>query len=116
MDLAPIYVTRSSWDALRGQNTLEIQRLVGDRAVVPYESMVRREPSIETGSLYVNDLEGGLHLLRPYLLRERCPECHSLSTFHLDRAREDHLSLKSLEDGHSLYSDDRAPFEAVGLL
>lgn len=116
MDLAPIHVSRAGWDALRKENRLEVQRLVGDRAVIPYEKVVRYEPSIETGSLYLDDLKGGLHLLRPYLLRERCPECHAVSTFHIDHDLGDRLRLKSLEDGHVLDYDERSPFEAVGLL
>lgn len=116
VDLAPIHVSRARWDALRGANTLDVQRLVGDRAVIPYEEIRSHEPSIETGSLYIDDLDRGMLLLRPDLLRERCPECHAVSTFHIDRDLGDRVRLKSLEDGHVLEYGDRAPFEAVGLL
>ncbi|MGV8966613.1 MAG: hypothetical protein ACOH2F_10060 [Cellulomonas sp.] len=116
MDLAPVFVARSRWDALREGNRLDVQRLVGDRAVVPLEEMIRPEASIEALSLYVHDLEGGFHLLRPFLLREKCPECHAVSTFHLDRDFGDRLRLKSLEDGHVLEYSDRTPFETVGVL
>ena len=116
MDLVPVYVTDARWDALRGRARLEVQRLAGDRTEVPFEVLSYPDAAIEVRSLYILDEEGSLCLLRPNLLRERCPECQSLSTFHIDKLGDDGVWLKSLEDGHRMKYPDAEPFRQVGYL
>ncbi|KQS96987.1 hypothetical protein ASG23_15395 [Cellulomonas sp. Leaf395] len=116
MDLAAVHVRHTVWDDLTRTATLEVQHLVGDRVVMPDATMQGDAPTIEEGSLYVTDLESQFHLLRPFVQRRQCPECHNLSTFHIDRIVGDKVSLRSLQDGHQMITDDTAAFEAVGLL
>ncbi|MGV8965377.1 MAG: hypothetical protein ACOH2F_03785 [Cellulomonas sp.] len=116
MDLVPVYVTEVRWDALLGQASLVVQRLAGDRTVLPFESLSYPSATVEVGSLYVADEEGALHLLRPFLMRTRCPECQNLSTFNVDGSSGSGVWLKSLEDGHRMSYPDAEPFRRVGYL
>ncbi len=117
-DLPLIHVTTLQWDALQGHATVWYRELMGDHPVVPTRMMQHPRNDLEQGSLYVVDSEGGLHLLRPFLIGRVCPTCRNWSTFHVDRATKDGTPIvKSLEHGHT--SPDislAAPLRQVGLL
>lgn len=98
-----VRVTGTSWDAFRSVNTVEFRRLMGDSPVVPVEQGVVESSEIESGSLYLADGKGQLHLLRPILIGDECKHCGHWSTFMPDRGLPGGLvEYKSLEHGHSL--------------
>ena len=74
---------------------------------------------LEAHSLYQLDQNGELHLMRPFLTRQECPECKNWELFYLDtyRARDNTCLLKSMTTGHTL-SDDQITgvFRHVGLV
>ncbi|MGV9671698.1 hypothetical protein ACWDPV_14065 [Gordonia sp. NPDC003504] len=117
IDLPLLLVTATQWDSLEGRGTISFRRLAGDHSVVGVEQMTVTDPTIEAGSLYVRDSRQGLHLLRPFLVAQECPICRNLSIFHIDKASGGEVTLKSLENGHTLHKRDFASaLKAVGLL
>lgn len=117
IDLPLLLVTATQWDSLEGHGTIFFRRLAGDHSVVGVEQMTVSDPTIEAGSLYVRDSRQQLHLLRPFLVAQECPICRSLSIFHIDKASRGEVTLKSLENGHTLHKRELArAFRAVGFL
>lgn len=106
-DLPLLEVTDVRWDAFTRTAHLEYRELAGDHHVVPTRTMTSRSNDIETGSLYLRDTEGALHLLRPFLIGRDCPVCRNWSTFHIDRAPRGAVVFKCLEHGHVL--EDTSP-------
>ncbi|WP_135356561.1 hypothetical protein [Mycolicibacterium sp. NCC-Tsukiji] len=117
-DVSLILVEDTRWDALRGTGEATYRRLAGDHPVVPAEHISVAESNVERGSLYIRDLSGALHLMRPFMIGMTCPICRALSVFHVDGIGTRGALLKSLENGHKVESnDDLAPaLRAVGLL
>ena len=112
-----IEVTRR--DSLRAITDYEYRDLMGDHPLVPIASGQTKLPELEAHSLYLVDRSGDLYLLRPFLIRERCPTCGRWATFFLDTydVDSDCCTLKSLEVGHTVESYDIAPaLRYVGLL
>ncbi|MDK9497053.1 restriction endonuclease [Streptomyces katrae] len=116
-DWSLIHVTGVHWDAFRGHALVDYRNLMGDHPAVPTNTMSWNSSDIELGSLYLKDRENRLHLLRPFLIGHRCRECRSWSTFHVDKAPQGTVTLKSLEHGHPLdYPIAADPLRHVGLL
>ncbi|MEU6071065.1 restriction endonuclease [Streptomyces sp. NPDC047082] len=101
-DLPLLEVTDVRWDVFARSARVEYRELVGDHPVVPTRTMTSASNDLETGSLYLRDTDGGLHLLRPFLIGRDCPTCRTWSTFHADRAPKGSVVFKSLEHGHIL--------------
>jgi len=110
----------STWrDSISGLTRYSYRDLMGDHPLVPVETDQAVSAELEAGSLYLVDRAGDLHLLRPILTRQECPECHRFATFILDRfdPATETTTLISLEHGHAV--EDRQQVEAlrvVGLL
>jgi hypothetical protein len=116
-DLPLLLAGAVQWDSFSRSGVLPVQPLAGDHPVVPTDMLPVHTPAIESGSLYLQDLVGDLHLLRPFLIAQTCPTCRTLSTFHVDKAYQGYVSLKSFEHGHT--TDGRGMKDAlisVGLL
>ncbi|MFG3476090.1 hypothetical protein ACGF3K_12580 [Streptomyces sp. NPDC047980] len=100
-DLPLLEVTDVRWDAFARSARVEYRELAGDHPVVPTRTMTSPSNDLETGSLYLRDTDGSLHLLRPFLIGRDCPICRSWSTFHADRVPRGAVVFKSLEHGHT---------------
>ncbi|MFD5200475.1 hypothetical protein ACFWM7_10055 [Streptomyces sp. NPDC058375] len=106
-DLPLLEVTDVRWDAFARSARVEYRELAGDHPVVPTRTMTSSSNDLETGSLYLRDTDGALHLLRPFLIGRDCPTCRTWSTFHADRVPKTAVVFKSLEHGHTL--EDTSP-------
>ncbi|MEU6206090.1 hypothetical protein ABZ814_21210 [Micromonospora musae] len=101
-DLPLVHVTGVRWDTLRRTAQVDYQELMGDNALVPGQQRPYANSDLEIGSLYLANEDGQLHLLRPFLLRRRCPVCRSWETFHVDNTPDaSTVTVKSLERGHT---------------
>jgi hypothetical protein len=116
-DLPLLHLERTELDTIAGTTSVTYRQLMGDHPIVPYQTMIVSRSDLETGSLYVMDARGGLHLLRPFLVGRDCPHCNTWSTFHVDRTARGVLTIKSLEHGHALDAPELVtPLERVGLM
>ncbi|MBB5112513.1 hypothetical protein FHU28_002352 [Micromonospora echinospora] len=117
-DLPLVHVTGIRWDTLRGTAEVDYQELMGDNALVPGQQRPYSSSGLEIGSLYLANEDGQLHLLRPFLLRRRCPICRSWETFHVDNTPDaSSVTVKSLERGHTDTDPSlRQVLEHVGLV
>lgn len=116
-DIPLIHVTAVRWDSMRRQARISYRELVGDHPIVPTRSIDYPESNVEEDSLYVLDDRHCLHLLRPFLTGRTCPKCRSWSTFHVDRASDSEIFLKSLEHGHDTSDASLIePLRQVGVL
>lgn len=112
-----IQVENVEVDQFREITVVGFRHLQGDHPLVPLESEELSGPPPETGSLYLRDRQGGLHLLRPYLLRTSCKQCGRPEVFHVDRLDPNTLGYRSFEQGHPTRREDQVePAEHVGLL
>ncbi|MFF2296547.1 hypothetical protein [Arthrobacter sp. NPDC058127] len=106
VDMPLRYVTDTSWDSFARKATVTFREMVGDHWVVKSQTTFESSNEIESGSLYVVDPDGHWHLLRPYLVVRHCPQCRTISTFHVDAVTKNHeVQFKSLENGHTLLED-----------
>ncbi|MFI6295942.1 hypothetical protein ACIBEJ_30390 [Nonomuraea sp. NPDC050790] len=118
-DYSLLHVTDVRWDTLQKTAEVHYRDLMGDHPVVPTRSTVLPSNDLETDSLYLRDSNHRLHLLRPFLVGQNCPECRTWSTFHVDRAPKSGVLLKSLEHGHVIQESSpsmTAVLACVGLL
>ncbi|MFB7112689.1 hypothetical protein [Streptomyces sp. NPDC056291] len=106
-DLPLLEITDVRWDAFARSARVEYRELAGDHPVVPTRTMTSPSNDLETGSLYLRDTDGALHLLRPFLIGRDCPTCRTWSTFHADRVPKTAVVFKSLEHGHTI--EDTSP-------
>ena len=96
-----IQVLETRWDSIEHRNTIVYRNLAGDHPIVPRQLMSVETSNVEADSLYLVDLLGKLHLIRPLLIGADCPRCGHWSTFHPDRVLADGtIEAKSLEHGH----------------
>ncbi|MFX0577111.1 hypothetical protein [Nocardia nepalensis] len=104
-------------DSLARRSYIEYRELMGDHPVVPVSSSEHTDNELEVGSLYLRGPEQRLHLLRPYLIGRDCPVCRNWSTFHVERAPQGAVVLKSLEHGHTTVDPTLSDvLQIVGLL
>ncbi|MEU2032615.1 hypothetical protein [Nocardia amamiensis] len=112
-----VQVTAVRRDSLARRSYIEYRELMGDHPVVPVSSSEHTDNELEVGSLYLRGPEQRLHLLRPYLIGRDCPVCRNWSTFHVDRAPQGAVVLKSLEHGHTMADPTLSDvLQVVGLL
>lgn len=109
-----IQVTGVRWDSLARTSQISFLELMGDHPVVPTRSESHSENSLETDSLYLRGRDRKFYLLRPFLIGRQCPVCRTWSTFHIDRALDSSIVLKSLEHGHTV--EDPALARAVSIV
>ncbi|MEU8409519.1 hypothetical protein AB0C19_25275 [Micromonospora sp. NPDC048842] len=74
-DLPLVHVNRIHWDSLRKVARVEFEELTGDNVLVPVRERTYGSSDLEAGSLYLATDDGRLHLLRPFLIRQRCAKC-----------------------------------------
>lgn len=104
-------------DTFTRTTTYDYRELTGDHPLVPLQRGERYKGTIEPGSLYLKDLRGHMHLLRPFMLRVTCPTCGRPATFHLDMFGAGTAQYRSFEHGHTLGGEDQLPaLRAVGLV
>jgi hypothetical protein len=116
VDMPLRHVTETSWDSFARRATVTFREMVGDHWVVKSQSTVVPSNEIESDSLYIVDPEGRWHLLRPYLVVRNCPQCRTISTFHVDAVKDGAVRLKSLENGHTILdSRDLEALRRIGL-
>jgi len=83
-DYRLVQVKDSKVDSIRRKTNYEFADLTGDNPLVQIYKDQTDQTEIEDDSLYLRDRIGQLHLFRPFLHYLECPECHLMSTFHLD--------------------------------
>lgn len=116
VDMPLRHVTDTSWDSFARRATVTFREMVGDHWVVKSRTSLVPTNEIESNSLYVVDPEGHWHLLRPYLVVRDCPQCRTLSTFHVDAVKSGEVRFKSLENGHTILdSRDLETLTSVGI-
>lgn len=117
-DIHVVQVKDSQWDTFTHTGTATVQPLRGDHPVTPARQLEHCQPDLERGSLYAEDEAGNLALLRPYLIREACPECGAWSTFHPDQFSDGTLKLKAMDHQHTTTDGDKhiGAMRAVGYL
>lgn len=116
-DLPIFHVEETRWDAFRQEGTAKVRWLRGDHPMSMIEHMTHTDSEMEAGSLYVKDINGAHVLLRPFVVRHQCHECHTWSTFCPDHREDGRLRLRALDHSHSI---DGEPFidtlEEVGFV
>ena len=113
------YIELTKADTLQNLLTYSYRDVMGDHPLVPIKKDTIEPKTLEAESLYLVDRSGNLHLLRPLLLRQRCPHCGTWSTFYLDSYdADDHTcTLKSMEHAHTDRDNDvHRAFKQIGLL
>jgi hypothetical protein len=119
-DYQYIWVTETHYDSIRKVNYIQFRDLTGDNPLAQLRKDQTERADIETGSLYLRDRQGELHLFRPYLQYLECPECHLMSTFFLDTydggASADTVGLKSFERNSVRMVQCAEEFRHIGLL
>lgn len=111
VDMPLRHVTETSWDSFNRKASVTFREMIGDHWVVKSKTAEVASNEIESDSLYMVDPDGHWHLLRPYLVVRNCPECRTISTFHVDAVKNGDVRFKSLENGHTIW--DSRDFEAV---
>jgi hypothetical protein len=117
-DLPLVHVNRVRWDTLRKVARVEFEELTGDNVLVPVRERTYGSSDLEAGSLYLATDDGRLHLLRPFLIRQRCAKCRGWETLHIDSVPHvATVQIKSLERGHTIQDPQLwDAFEHVGLV
>lgn len=114
------YITNTRFDSIRQVNQYEYRDLTGDNPLAPLSSDQAARADLESGSLYLRDRKGSLHLFRPLLHYLECPRCHLLSTFFLDTydssADAEAVGLKSFERNSTRVEKVANDFRAIGFL
>lgn len=101
-DMSLIQVRANQWDSLTTTGMVTVESLRGDQPVSPIEQIHHQRSDLEVHSLYLQDINGDLVLIRPFLVRKACPQCGTLSIFHPDRRVAGELQLKAIDHGHSI--------------
>jgi hypothetical protein len=117
VDMPLRHVTATSWDSFTRVATVTHREMIGDHWVV--KSQTEQVPSndIETDSLYILDPDGYWHLMRPFVVVRHCPQCRTISTFHVDALTNGMVRLKSIENGHTVMDEQElSALKKVGLL
>lgn len=111
------FVTDVFPDTISGYTRFIYKDLTGDNQLPRTDEEILRRIYIEKGSLYLRDGEKNWFLVRPYLHYLRCPECHQMSTFYLDKLspKDGHVMIKSFERNSSREEPYLQAFAASGL-
>jgi hypothetical protein len=115
-----MFITETRFDSIRKINRYQYRDLTGDNTLAQRREDQADRADLESQSLYLMDRQGQLHLFRPLLHYLECPECHLMSTFHLDTydATESGgiVGLKSFETSSVRKERVAEDFRHVGLL
>jgi len=114
-----MHLESTKWDSVENINTYNYRKLMGDHPLVPIETGYSDDNQLEAGSLYVQDRNNKLHLLRPFLTRRNCKVCGRSAIFYLDTydQKNEICQLKSLELGHVLEDSEISKiYKKVGML
>ena len=105
-------------DTISGITRFTYKDLTGDSQLPRTEEESLKRIDIEKNSLYLRDGEKNWFLVRPYLHYLRCPECHQMSTFYLDKLSpaDGYVMIKSFERNSSREEPYRQAFVASGLV
>lgn len=116
-DMPIFQVDSTEWDSIRGEGRAKVRWLRGDHPMSLIEPLNHADSGLEQGSLYMRD-PNGLHvLLRPFLVRVQCVQCHTWSTFYPDHRSKRQLRLKALDHSHSIVATPHlGALEAVGMV
>ncbi|MDQ0869186.1 hypothetical protein QFZ70_001659 [Arthrobacter sp. V1I9] len=96
---------------------MSYREMIGDHWVVKSQTDQVQSNDIETDSLYILDPDGKWHLMRPFVVVRHCPQCRTISTFHVDAVTNGTVRLKSIENGHTVMDEQELPaLKKVGLL
>jgi hypothetical protein len=116
-DIALLYLDRARVDTLRESTWVTYRDFRGDHPVIRSQQAWFPGMHYEEDSLYLRDTDGGMHLLRPYMLANACPTCHNWTMFAIDRVVAGAPEYKSLDHGHTeTQPDSIAALIHVGLL
>ena len=104
-------------DTISGDTRFVYQDLTGDNQLPRTDEANLSRTDIEKNSLYLRDAEKNWFLVRPYLHYLRCPDCHQMSTFYLDKLspKDGHVMIKSFERNSSREEPYFQAFAASGL-
>lgn len=117
-DYRLIQVTRAKFDSIGGKTEYAYADLTGDNPLVAKRVEITTQAELEVDSLYLRDRQNKLHLFRPFLHYLECPECHLMSTFHLDTypGTGTTVGLKSFERNSVREEEFAEQFQWAGLL
>jgi len=119
-DYQLLYLTETRFDSIRQINRFSYRDLTGDNPLAPLRNDQSVRADLESGSLYLRDRNGHLHLFRPLLHYLECPQCHVMSTFFLDTYNGSEggeiVGLKSFERNSVRMEKVATDFRHVGLL
>lgn len=119
-DYRLIFITETRFDSILKINRFHYRDLTGDNSLAQRREGESERADLESQSLYLIDRQGQLHLFRPLLHYLECPECHLMSTFHLDTydaaESRDVVGLKSFETNSVRKEPVAEDFRHVGLL
>lgn len=107
------------WDSFRDRNLVGYRELMGDNELTPRKTVESELATLEVGSLYACGRVGEMQLLRPVLTWTECEQCHRPAVWVLDQysAANQHLTIRSLDHGHSHGGDDDLEaFAGIGLI
>ena len=112
------YVAEVFTDTLSNSTRFIFKDLTGDNQLPRTSEEILARTDIERNSLYLMDGEKKWYLARPYLHYLKCPECHQMSTFYLDKlsSRDDFVVIKSFERNSSREEPFHKAFVASGLV
>jgi hypothetical protein len=116
VDMPLRHVTATSWDSFTRVATVTYREMIGDHWVVKSQTDQVPSNDIETDSLYMLDPDGYWHLMRPFVVVRHCPQCRTISTFHVDALTKGTVRLKSIENGHTVMDEhELSALKKVGL-
>lgn len=112
------FVTDVFPDTISRDTRFTYKDLTGDSQLPRTDEESLKRIDIEKNSLYLRDGEKNWFLVRPYLHYLRCPECHQMSTFYLDKLSpaDGHVMIKSFERNSSREEPYLQAFVASGLV
>ena len=119
-DYQLLWITQTHFDSIRQTNRYQYRDLTGDNPLAQLREDQASRSDLETHSLYLRDRKNHLHLFRPLLQYLKCPECHQMSTFFLDKYDDNkganNVLLKSFERNSIRTEPIAEDFRHVGII
>jgi hypothetical protein len=115
-----ICITETRFDSLTHVTNFQYKDLTEDNALPQRRNHQADRSDLESGSLYLRDRQGNLHLFRPLLHYMECPVCHQMATFYLDTYDQTQdpnaVGLKCFETNSARTEPIADSFRRVGLI
>lgn len=114
-----VYIEDTRLDTLRKRTYFDARELMGDHNLVSLRREIETDrEDLEKKSLYVQDREGKLHLLRPYLIYHQAAKENRMATYYLNTYDPDtrEATLRSLELGDTVPDTEIDKYVQAGLL